>query len=605
MKNTTRFCTLAAMFAAAVCAHNAWAVAYTGKNDLSGGYTNNVDLAKGTGNRGVILLRDGNARFDGDCVFGNAEDTAAVLLMQGGSLEVASQILPWGSYFQFRKTGGNPCRFFGNRASDKLVSDVIPVDVVFGGSGVITGYVSYIAGPVNFAMTDDPYLSWPFSSGNGCSGSWIDISYGAILAFNGGHAVLNTTALTGGGPCGWTGGFYAFNGGILETAYGDSSAFGAYNDGNGKQSYRNVCVYEKGGGFINGCGMDGGNKRSTKMPAFREPEGNVVWSIPIPPEHELNSMTFEVPPSVIIKDSTGSGSNATAVVDWDYDTEKITNITVLCRGEAYSDTPGAVTANLRYRAGSKNYLLTTPLVCEVGPCQGGDVMFGGGYLVYFNSYSTNDYHGSTTIDMDMMNQYNTTNSEGYYTVGPYSGGAMSVLSYCQFPNTGSIILKSGMLYSGSTVSLNTLFPAATNLELYAGFVGRSQYSYFNTITVGGRVGLYSRSEENYSRLIVNDTLYVDPSCLTNGVVPALTRRTSQYSGLAFGSGAKIVLKNWETLPRGKKTLVLDLSVRKGMSGSIGTPTIIQSPDEGVLYWDSTEHQLYARRHSDGMMLIFK
>ena len=67
----------------------------------------------------------------------------------------------------------------------------------------------------------------------------------------------------------------------------------------------------------------------------------------------------------------------------------------------------------------------------------------------------------------------------------------------------------------------------------------------------------------------------------------------------------IVLKNWETLPRGKKTLVLDLSVRKGMSGSIGTPTIIQSPDEGVLYWDSTEHQLYARRHSDGMMLIFK
>ena len=357
----------AAVAAAAVlCVGDALAVSYTGKNDLSGGYTNNVDLAKGAGQHGVIVLRDGNAQFTGDCTFGEGEDSAAVLLMQGGAFEIASQFFPKGSYFQFRKTGGNPCRFYPYQKLDGVASDAIPRDVVFGGSGVVTGYVSGIRGSVNFAMMDDVYLSWPFSTGNNCSGAWIDVSYGAILAINGGHAVLNTTS--SGGPCGYRGGFYAFNGGILETTYGASSAFGPFNDSNNQPSYRNVCIYEKGGGFINGCGMDGGSKRSVKMPAFREPEGNVVWSIPIPPEHEINSMTFTAPPSVIIEDSTGSGSNATAVVDWDYDTEKITNITVLCRGEAYSDVPGAVTANLRYRAGSENYLLETPLVCEVGPC---------------------------------------------------------------------------------------------------------------------------------------------------------------------------------------------------------------------------------------------
>ena len=74
----------------------------------------------------------------------------------------------------------------------------------------------------------------------------------------------------------------------------------------------------------------------------------------------------------------------------------------------------------------------------------------------------------------------------------------------------------------------------------------------------------------------------------------------------FSSGAKIALKNWDTLPRRKKKLVLDLSIRTNMydSASGGTPIIVQS-DEGILEWDSTEQKLYARRHADGMMLLFR
>ena len=615
MKNTKKFGAFAAVAAAMMCAHNAWAVAWTGIHELHEDFSNNVDVAAGASEqRGSVVQNDGNVYFRGDCVFGRYtySDTAAAYLLNGGTFTMNNGFLCWGSYFQFRTTGGLiPWTRF-RRATDRFAPDTICSDIVFGGDCVSSNTISSLAGSYCLAIMDNAFVSDTYSGGNGCDGMWISgrDTPGAsrIICLNGGYLVGNSTA----GSIN----FYAFNGGTLETRYGTNSAFGYGDDRNSGQPMPStlpttnailhsiVRVYEKGGCFINGSDAWSESMRIVRPPAFREPEGNVVWSIPIPADHALRDMTFEVPPSVIIEDSTGSGTNATAIADWDYVSGKVTNITVLCRGIKYSGGEGDVTANLRFRDGIENYLLAEPLVCEVGPCTSGGFTFGGGKTIYFEGYITNNYHGTTIVDMDMYGRYETTNAAGEKTVKPYGGGDMSVLSVGRFYNTDRIIVKSGLFYSGSSASANIIFPDARHLELYGGYMGRFYTSSFETITVGGRTELSSRGEDTPTYLVVTDTLYVDPSCINEkGITPSLTKGRDAWLGdLTFGSGAKLELKNWESLPKGKRVAVLDLS---GLAAVAGTPTLVQSPDEGVLYWDSTEHQLYARRHSDGMMLIFK
>ncbi len=592
---------MVAMAVAALCVCDASAVAMTGINVINEGYTNNLSIAAAaSGQRGSVVQTAGDVNLIGDNLIGRDTytNTAGAYLLNGGTFTLAS-LYAWGSYFQFRATGGAMTTGMFRRSDAHMASDLIPSDVVFGGSGAYTNNMSDLKGSYCFAVKDEAYVNCEYSAGNGCDGVWFVGSpppaANRVIALNGGRLLANTTA--------GTINFYAFNGGTLETSYGGSSAFGYSGDYTTTTNETTAAilnslirVYEKGGCLING------SHRIVNPPPIRATEGNVVQSIPIPAEHDLNDMTFVLPPSVVITDSTGAGSNATAVADWDHSSGKVTNITVLCRGDKYSATEGNVTANLRFN--SNEVLLTEPLVCTVGSCTSGDFTFGGreegSKTLYLNGYVTNTYQGATIVDTDPCGIYDTTNSSGQKTVAPYGGGDISILSRVRFYNTSRLILKSGLLYSGDSGSANVLFPDVKHLELYGGYMGSFYDSSFETVTVGGQAELSARGAAAPTYLTVTDTLYVDPACIKEkGVTPALLKGISSYPNLTFASGAKVELTDWNSLTPGKEVVVLDLS---DLASVNGTPTLVESK-YGRLTWNATEKKLYAFRYVS-MIIMF-
>ena len=528
---------------------------------------------------------------------GGQRTSYGAFLQDGGYFEGPSNngIYMYGRYFHLRQRGGD--FIVRNRLACSVYDDAaIRTDVVFGGSGIVKINEKWLIydRDVLFAFMDSVDFSHLYNNWGKGIGHVRGSTAQRIWAFNGGVAAFHFYNTANGETASLTNGVFAFNGGayafrkVPSVPYIDDKRVFGYNP--------SVLVYENGGEYTI---QDGKYVSFTTDVEFREPRGSVIKSIRV--SDELASKVWQTPPAVEIIDATGV--NAAAVVDYDFDTGRVTNITVACKGEGYSD---GATANLRYKKGDA--LLSEPLVCDVGPEQGGDFTFSTtGLTSTIYMYATNWCHGALVVDMNRNMLDDSTRGID----GDVSGACLYIAGSSRFMNAGSIVMKSGLLHSANIISLNTLCPAATNLELYAGYLGGCQYNTFNTITIGGRIGLYGRIEDAYSRLIVDDTLYVDPSCLTNGIVPALTRHepksnNSQYAGFVFNPGAKIELKNWDVLPRGKKMLVLDLSIRTNMYDSAygGTPVLVPS-DEGVLSWDDEEQKLYARRHADGMMLIFR
>ena len=324
------------------------------------------------------------------------------------------------------------------------------------------------------------------------------------------------------------------------------------------------------------------------------PVGNVVWSVEI--SDELRSKVWQSPPSVVITDSTGAGSNAVAIVDYDFDSGKVTNVSVVCRGENYSGAAGAVTANLRYKAGDA--LLSTPLVCNVGPCVGGDVTFAGGKTIYAGGI-TNTYHGATIIDMDRDGTYDHPASEAESAYHSFIIKPMEPL----FSNCTNVIVKSGCFYYDSDsggVRLTTYFPNCARLELYGGHLSKWAYS-GRDLVVGGECWLCNHHLGYLSSLTVpaDGTLTVDAACLTNGVTPKL-----KYGTVNFASGAKITVRNWEVIPDDDAYhTLLDLSEVTTVNG---TPEV-EIPDglsgKAQIRWNSGTRKLMMRRSRGFLMIL--
>lgn len=454
--------------------------------------------------------------------------------------------------------------------------------------------------------------------------------YKKIVAVNGGELHLNL------GEGGWKNTFFSFNGGTFmntDIAWGKSKIFGTSGG-----DYTNVYarIYEKGANIVY---IDSYYHQSTygDLPALLEPEGNVVLNIAL--TDEVRAMEFDMPPAVVIKDSTNGGSNAVAIADYDFDTKAVTNITIVCRGENYSGIHGDVTAELRYKA-TGDALAT--LVCETGPCQGGNVTFGGlkEKVVHNNrsvrycytlrsAHVTNTYHGATIIDADPDDEC----AGGNVAAGGWIQPDWSV----RFPNSPRLVVKSGFLYvegwynGGMYPTIDEVFTGCRDLEMYNGFIGSygayRKYVEFDTVTIGGAAKLRRRPDDftttntldQDARIAVTNTLYVDVACMTNAVqiTPAVIR-----GRIKFNTGSKVAVKNWKQVPRGHWQTILDLSdtiVNKNANGT-GDASDVCVPEfeyidgaEGDLYlkWEMNPDdltkpiRLLARRPSDGIFLIFK
>ena len=346
-----------------------------------------------------------------------------------------------------------------------------------------------------------------------------------------------------------------------------------------------VRIYENGGCIFNNNDSNSSETMYLYLPHLKEPAGNVVLGVEM--SDELRNKVWQMPPSVEITDSTGAGSNAVAFVDYNFDSGKITNITVACRGENYSGASGAVTANLRNKAGEA--LLSTPLVCTVGPCQGGDVTFAGGKTIYAQG-CTNTYPGATIVDMDRDGIYDhpaTNRVPDFHSLFMNSASAKP-----RFLNSTSVVVRSGCLWrqSDGESLLDAPFPSCQRLEFYGGhFAGWGATK--KDIVIGGETWLVNHNRGYASEVAVSGdgTLTVDyGAVVTNGVI---VTPTLKYGTFRFGNGAKIAVKNLDSLPNDGAQVLLDLS---GVTTLNGTPEVV--PVAGYsLKWNATTKKLMGRR----------
>ena len=534
---------------------------------------------------GVVRQRGGQVLCNGYYLGFKGSSTVAYLL-EDGSLAVRNGDSRWyaySRYLHFRQNGGCfdlPC---WQRPKSENNEYTLPFDFIYGGSAVATNMFEnstpMFLGPMNIVVMGDAKVNagWLRSYANE-GGAYVH-----NVCVNGGELTMNTRP-----DC--VNVWYSFNGGTLRSTDSAPTMFGK-NDRHNNPVW--VRIYENGGCIYNDNGANSDNQY-LYLPHLKEPVGNVVWNVEI--SDELRGKVWQSPPSVVITDSTGAGSNAVAVVDYDFDSGKVTNITVACRGENYSDAAGAVTANLRYKAGDA--LLSTPLVCNVGPCAGGDVTLAGGKTIYAGGI-TNTYHGATIIDMDRDGVYDHPASaveSAYHSVVIKPREPL-------FSNCTNVVVKSGCFYYDSDsagVQLTTYFPNCARLELYGGHLSKWAYS-GRDLVVGGECWLCNHHLGYLSSLTVpaDGTLTVDAACLTNGVTPKL-----KYGTVNFTSGAKIAVRNWEVVPDDDAYhTLLDLSEATAVNG---TPEV-EMPDglsgKAQIRWNSSTRQLMMRRSRGFLMIL--
>ena len=569
-------------------------------------------------------------------------DRVGAWLMEGGSYYVENAgkySCFYGYYSHVRQTGG--LFSFGRFAVNSIGTSGIRSDFVFGGTGVV--HIRGKSCPERaclYAFTDSVEFKNSYSS----SYYWYNFSGGAkggncegtIWAHNGGIAYYsfytgwNTD--TGNNTSGPTNHVFSFNGGARGFA-------GSTTDADGALSLFGftpwVRVYEKGGTlFIADSRIH--NLHKLEM---REPIGNVIKSIRL--SDELRNKVWQYPPSVEIWDEGGTGTNAAAVVDYDFETGLITNISVMCKGENYTSPK----ANLRYKKGDK--LLDEDLDdIVIGPEQGFDFTFAAtnrGAGVMFKQ-STNYFHGTVFVDMDR---------NGVADHGAYANGFANSFTFyysnnkandSYFPNITNIVLKSGLLDSGNGWGYNhvQILPNCWRIELYGGHLTGGS-ARFDDVVIGGEVWLRNHSTDSTragdirvchckaTNDDVEDTcgrLTVDVACLTNGVTPKI-----KYGNIRFASGNEsslpgmgnrtntvVTVMNWECLPKTRGwTTVLDLSETtvnayyRDTSKYLVPDIVYPEGSEGELLikWEmnpsdaTLPYKLLARRVVNGTILIFR
>lgn len=589
----------------------------------------------GRSGHGVIRQRGGVVEPPGvgeDVTYLGNDGGVGAYLLEGGTWYAShNYFIPRGAYTYLRQTGG---RFITHRFQSDSPANGVRHDYVFGGNGTaeVIGRATFSAHAL-FAFTDstefigrygtDQYL-WNLAN---CKDS--------IWAFNGGVAQFafipryNTDA--GNSWSAPTNSFWAFNGGMRATKQGDY-------DGGAKNATFSQClfgfspkvrVYENGGGLMSRTGRE----YFLSYIRFYEPEGNVVKSIEL--SDELRNRVWQVPPSVEIYDEGGTGTNAAAVVDYDFDTGKITNITVMCKGENYSSSAN-VKANLRYKAGDENRLLETPLVCNVGPEQGGNFAFAAtnmGARFWLCAY-TNYMHGALVIDMDQEgvidHTIDTVSDTDFYNSLRLDDMGYNYGTQPHFPNCTNFILKSGLGFLPRMYGWNhsRIWPNCWRAELYGGHLSGGSLR-MREIVLGGEVWLCTRYLANTNTYFgelrtTNDdndktpgTMIIDAAYGTSVVKYGHVDFLVNYNNTSQKSS--ITVKNWEAIPKRRGwTTLLDLSETTvngwARSGKVAVPDIAYpegSEGELLIKWemnpsDNTKpYKLLARRVVNGTMLIFR
>ena len=548
-----------------------------------------ISLATETGQFGVVRQRGGNVTLgNSDNELGKGKGTVAAWLLEGGSLAIRNKNTRWyvhGQYVHFRQTGGAFYVRMWQRDDKYNDADSLPTDFIYGGSAVATNsYHSsdsgHFQGAMTLAVTDDAQVKV-----ERINGADVNTNYAHIIALNGG-------VLTEGTTTGSKSVYFAFNGGTLRNESSGPYVYGISSTQS--PSERWVRVYERGGSVENNNTLTSDN-RVLYHPPILEPVGNVVWSIPV--SAELVQKVFQTPPAVVITDSSFAGSNAVAVVDYDFDSGKVTNITVICRGENYSGVAGDVTANVFFKRGEP--LLEMPLLCSVAPCQGGDFRFAGRREVRVYDNVTNTYHGATIVDLDVRHEADHPEVGIDFWLHALRIGKDSS-DKASFPNSTSIVVRSGCLWLGGGGNISRAFPAATRLELYGGHVANGTYS-FADVVVGGETWLVSHTRGYSATLALQEggTLWVDVADATTNT-PKLC-----YGTLKFGAGVKLTIKNPELLKtrafKGEWTL-LDLS---GVTTLTGIENLVLDEDlvqdmrrYGRLKWNAGARTL-TWRSNDG------
>ena len=575
-----------------------WCGRFDFAEDL-GTVVKDISLAVDPGQFGVVRQRGGDITLvETDNQLGReGQGAVAAWLLEGGSLAIRNNNTRWyahGRYVHFRQTGGTFYVRMWQRNDSCNDANSLPIDFIYGGSAVATNsYHSSDSGRFFGAMTlavmDDAQVKVERIDGAGGNTNYVH-----VVALNGGVLTEGTTLDS-------KTMYFAFNGGILRTEGSGPYVYGISSANSPRDRW--VRVYERGGSVENN-NTYGNNSLYLDHPPVLEPVGNVVWSIPV--SDELVQKTFQTPPAVVILDSTGAGSNAVAVADYDFDSGKVTNITVLCRGENYSGVDGDVTANLYYKKGAA--LLATPLVCSVGTCLGGDFRFAGRRSIRVRDNTTNTYHGATIVDLDVRREADhpatsTTVSNYWHTFYVGSAGGGTANKIC-FLNSTSIVVRSGCIWLSKDVGgFSSAFPVATRFELYGGHVANGTYS-FNDVVIGGETWLRDHEWKHSATLAILDggTLWVD--------VAGATKDTPKicYGTMTFGTGVKLTIKNPELLKtrafRGEWTL-LDLSLsgvttpKKSIENLVLDADLVQDLLRyGRLKWDAGTRKL-TWRSNDG------
>lgn len=572
LSSLSRLSSFAAMAAVAMCACEAWA--WNGKVKIT---ANTSDVGMGGTQHTCVWQTDFEAvgPTSSDTIWGRSNYSVAYLL-DGGLLKFRDNCYVQAPYTQVRQTGGVfSLTSSGFRVVDRYHNEnSFRGDFIYSGNAVATNAFADFTFPHCISVSDNADIQ----------ANWINIATekwtnSNIVAINGG--LLAANSYDRGSSCA-----YFYNGGELFSSYGGHSAvFGTKTIGD-----EVVRVCERGGCLRIAA-------RTTELASFREPIDKVVKTVEL--TAAVRDMVWPIPPAVVI---TGSGSNAFAVADWDFDTGHVTNITVLCCGEGYTDD-GTTKANFAYKKGDA--LLEAPLDCTLGTVRAdGDFTFameaGGGDTAYFQAVTcTNEWRGATIIDTDRKR---TITHDAALTTSDY-GHSLATYSSSYFPYTTNIIIKSGELIDASDSSINPKFPSCNRLEAYSGHLARGTHR-FKDVVIGGELWLccINKSHGYTSVLNVTNTLWVAPGAsVTNGVV--VTPKV-KYGTFTINNDAKVAIQDWSKLPKGKKIVALDLSEVSTLNRKSGGPTLMPS-DEGVLEWDDTEKKLYARRHTDGFFMIFK
>ena len=564
----------AAVVAAMICAYEAQAARWEGRKDIVADVpgTECIDFAYTSD----TVIRQTAHTVDlgpSTSVFGK-DQHSVVYLLDGGLLTKTNGLFytAYEAYHQIRQTGGD-IKF---REVDFVFNSQIRTDFVFGGNGTADfGSVSYLElkGDALMAFQDSVYFD---TSLNDYKYVAVNPLTHRIWAYNGGIANYCLNGNGTGSPNCPTNDFFAFNGGKRWFRFGNNNdgadfVFGFKPD---------VCIYEKGGEV---CMRAASDRVWNISYDFREPEGGVVKSIALTPAAMSNivdgvAQYWDVPPAVEIYEiDGGAGTNAAAVVDYDYDTRTITNITVVCGGEKFTASK-AKAQFLAYRDGVATRLLETPLDCGVVTgVKGGDFTFAvtnAGANSRINLRNTTNYtHGAIIVDMDRNNLAdgwkdtstwcNTLYIEYQHDSGTYKP---------RFPNCTKMIVKSGCVAISSSWGYNhqtkyNFLPNCYILELYGGHIAGGTFTATNFV-VGGTA--YLTGHQNNRQTNNSSPYYCDVNVSSYAV------------------GANSTHPGWKTqlCPKDPGTLTVDVDSTIGEDGVHRPSVLLGGGENGIIYDDN-------------------